>query len=243
MKKIKAIIMAVLVTATMMTAVGCSNNTSSGEGGYTNDYSFVTPTNYKDLAVAANKIYAASDSDTGSLDIYYNAGAWVTLNNDELYSIQQYLVPNKESTLHDVVKDVPSFNEDTVTYMGFDATTGNVLTFDGDKTWKDICNEYDTTALGVYLEWEGKDGFFYSYVLQYADVSILYTYTEELNQFRAYVANSEAQGTSSETQPIEGTELPDSVNTEPLVPESETSISEETGTADTAAPEASEESD
>lgn len=234
MKKIKAIIMAVLMTATMMAAAGCSNSTTGGST-YTNDYSFVTPTNYKDLAVAANKIYAASDSDTGSLDIYYNAGAWVTLNNDELYSIQQYLVPNKESTLRDVVKDIPSFNEENITYMGFDATTGNIITFDGDKTWKDICNEYDTTALGVYLEWEGKDGFFYSYVLQYADVSILYTYTEELNQFRAYVANSNVDNSSTTAAPAEGTELPDSANTEPLVSESE--AVETTDNAVTTAPE------
>lgn len=201
MKKLKSILIAGLAIASVLTATGCSESANSANSdSFTSGFSFVTPKNFKNLTEPENKIYAASDSDTGSLDIYYKAGAWVTINNDELYSIQQYLVPNKDATLYDIVKDIPSFNSETVTYMGYDATTGNVLTFEGDMTWKQICNEHDTSALGVYLEWSGTDNHYYSYVLQYADVSVLYTYTEELNQFRSYIANNTVS--SNETEPL-----------------------------------------
>ena len=186
-------------------------------------------------------IYEDSSSETGSIKVYYDAGTWVTLKNDELYTLQQYLVAkDKSKPISEEVADIPGFDVGTVSYMGFDANSQQIYSFDGTESFSDLCNNYNTTGLSVYIDWQGTEGKFYTYVLQYGDVSMLYCYTDESNLFRSYasyvMAMMESQNQSEETVPADAngnpvTEASSSEETAPVVengnPVTEVSSSQE----------------
>ena len=153
-------------------------------------------------------IYEDSSSETGSIKVYYDAGTWVTLKDNELYTLQQYLVAkDKSKPISEEVVDIPGFDAGTVSYMGFDANSQQIYSFDGTESFSDLCNNNNTTGLSVYIDWQGTEGKFYTYVLQYGDVSMLYCYADESNLFRSYasyvMAMMEEQNQSKETVPAD----------------------------------------
>jgi hypothetical protein len=157
----------------------CSSNTA--------DSKYVTPDNIEAVTADENLIYSTSDSESGSVGVYYTNGTWVTLSNGEMYIIQQYLAPvNKNGTLRDEVKDLPGFNEDDITYKAMSNDTQTVYQLNAETVYTDISTALNTTNFSVFIEWSNND-YYYSYVMQYGDVSIFYTYSDESCLFRSYV--------------------------------------------------------
>ena len=177
-------------------------------------------------------IYEDSSSETGSIKVYYDAGTWVTLKDGALYTLQQYLVAkDKSKPISEEVIDIPGFDVGTVSYMGFDANSQQIYSFEGTESFSDLCNTYNTTGLSVYIDWQGTEGKFYTYVLQYGDVSMLYCYTDESNLFRSYAsyvkAMMESQNQPEETVPADENGNPiTEATTEVTVEDSEESVTE-----------------
>ena len=183
MKRIKTVLAGLLACMTIITACSCEKAEET-EGTF-----YLLPTTYESLVVDANKLYEATDSEVGGVSVWYKDGMWVTYRNGALYSTQQYLLPpGRNMPINAIVSEIPTYNKETATVMGFDSVTGDILTLDGELSFTDLQNKYTEGTISVYAEWTGTDGYFYSYVMQYADVSILYTHTDELNLFRGYTA-------------------------------------------------------
>lgn len=180
-KKILSSIGAVILAVSMLS--GCSSSKTA----------YVTPKNISTITVAENSIYSTADSESGSVDVYYSDGTWVTLANGEVYIIQQYMAPkNKNDSLEKEVSSIPFYSAEDITYKAIDSASQTVYKLEPETVYTDIAQSLGTNDFQVFIEWS-KDGYYYSYVMQYGDVSILYTYTDEACLFRSYVAYLESE--------------------------------------------------
>lgn len=178
-----AIVAASLISTVVLSIAGCAKQQAE-EGPF-----YLLPSTYETLVKDENKLYEATDSEVGGVSVWYKDGMWVTYRNGQLYSTQQYLLPpGRNIPINTIVSEIPTYNADTATVMGFDSVTGDILTLDGNLSFTELQNSYTEGTISVYAEWQGTDGYYYSYVMQYADVSILYSNTDELNLFRGYTA-------------------------------------------------------
>lgn len=215
--KIIAAVIAVLMTASVLT--GCNAKKES---------IYTTSDNYVNYVVDANVIQDVEDSVLGRTTVYYTNGIWVTMRDGKLYTIQQYLVPNNvRGTLLNEVSEIPFFNGEDVTFKGYNAETGDILDLPSTTTFSEVCKSYNSNNIVVYTEWQGTDGNYYSYVLQYGSVAILYMYTVKENLFREYVALVQDYSNSFPAETTQSTETVQSTESAP----SETEVSETTTTA------------
>lgn len=151
--------------------------------------------------------YYTAGSDTDSMSVYYDKGVWVMYYNDVLSKVQQYLVSPLNTSVYDIVKNIPSFDEESATYYGY-STDGNIVEADKTKTFKEIGSDY------LFVEW-AKDGYYYGYTFQKQDVGIYAIYADQSNLFRVYAAEilqqyAEAEQSTTDT----GVSTDDVTNTE-----------------------------